>query len=335
MAEPMVLTDTIQNMGKRGGLLNQSGSVAARLLASNFNVNALRTNGTLQKDEWVYFDNTVVQIARKYLVITQELMARGMTMNLPNALGHTMIEWEKQGDMDPAIITMSGLSESQNDRIIYDLDNMPVPIIHKDFNINIRALAASRNKGLPLDTTQAQIASRKVSELIETLIFDGASVLGSGKPIYGLRTAPYRNTGSLAESWLTSSGDSIVRDTNAMLTALDNDNMYGPYGMFIGSSVGIRFGEDYKSESDRSIMERLRTIENLAFIKTTKDLAPGEVIVFQLTPDVIDLVMGMTPTTIEWDTHGGMITNFKVMAIIVPRVRNDLLNQSGIAHYVA
>lgn len=327
------VTDTVQNMGR--GLLAGNASVAARLLAANFNVNALRTNGTLRKDEWIAFDNTVIDVARKKLVITQDLMGRGLTYNLPNALGHTRLEWEKQGDMDPAIITMSGLSESQNDRIIYDLDGMPIPIIHKDFNINIRALAASRNNGTPLDTTQASIASRKVSELIETMIFDGATVLGANNPIYGLRTAPYRNTGSLGESWLTATGDVIVQDINAMLTALDADNFFGPYGMYIGTAVGIRFGEDYKADGERSIMERVRSIENLASVKTTKDLAPTEVLIFQMTSDVIDLVNGMQPTTLEWDSHGGMITNFKVMAIIVPRLRNDLLNQSGIAHYVA
>src|SRR5690606_21509504 len=153
--------------------------------ASNFNVNALRTLGTLQKDEWILLDTEVIEVARKNLVITQDLMSRGLTFSLPNALGHTRLEWEKVSDMEGAIITMSGLSESQNERIVYDLDGMPIPIIHKDFNINLRALAASRNKGEALDVTQARFASRKVAETIETLIFDGATVLGANNPIYG------------------------------------------------------------------------------------------------------------------------------------------------------
>lgn len=329
----LILNDSIQNIGRAGSGLN--GSVAAKLLASGFNANALRTNGTLQKDEWIAFDNTVIDIARKRLVITQDLMSRGLTYSLPNALGHTRLEWETISDMDPAIITMSGLSESQNDRQIYDLSGMPIPIIHKDFNINIRTLAASRNKGLPLDTTQAAVASRKVSETIETMIFNGATVLGANNPIYGLRTAPFRNTGALAESWLTASGEDIVADVLAMMTALDDDNMFGPYALYIGTGVGIRLGEDYKAESDKSIVKRLLEIEGLQSIKTTKDLPAGEVIMVQLTSDVIDLIDGMQPTTLEWDSHGGMITNFKVMAIIVPRLRNDQLGQSGIAHYTA
>lgn len=327
----VALNDTISNMGMRGQ--EASTSVGQRLLQANFNINALRTLGTLQKDEWILFDTAVIDIARKNLVITQLLMSQGLSFSLPNALGHTRIEWEKVSDMEGAEITMSGLSESQNDRVIYDLDGMPVPIIHKDFNINLRALSASRNRGESLDTTQARVASRKVAETIETIVFDGATVLGSSNPIYGLTTAPYRNTGSLSESWLTATGDVIVKDTIAMINALIADNMYGPYVMFIGSGVATRFSEDYKPESDKSIMARLLEIPQLSDIKWTKDLGDGEVLLVQMTDDVIQLVDGIQPTTIEWETHAGFLMHFKVLAIIFPRIRNDYLNQSGIAHY--
>lgn len=328
---PMQLNDTIQNMGR--GNMAGTGSVAQRLLASNFNVNSMRTLGTLQKDEWIAYDSAVIEVARKNLVITQDLMSRGLTFSLPNALGHTRLEWEKVSDMEGAIITMSGMSESQNDRIIYGLDGMPIPIIHKDFNINLRALAASRNKGEALDTTQARYASRKVAETIESLIFDGATVLGSSSPIYGLRTAPYRNTGSLSESWLTANGEDIVNDVVAMSTALVNDNMYGPYVLYIPTNVALQFAKDYKAGSDKSVIARLMELPTLADIKWSKDLPANEVLLVQMTDDVIQLVDGMQPTTIEWETYGGFVVNFKVMAIIVPRIRNDFINQSGIAHF--
>lgn len=327
------INDSIQNFGTSG----QSGSsdVAQRLLASNFNVNALRTLGTLQKDEWILLDTEVIEVARKNLVITQDLMSRGLTFSLPNALGHTRLEWEKVSDMEGAIITMSGLSESQNERIVYDLDGMPIPIIHKDFNINLRALAASRNKGEALDVTQARFASRKVAETIETLIFDGATVLGANNPIYGITTAPYRNTGNLSESWMTASGEDIVKDVIAMVQALVADNMYGPYVLCVPTNIAIRFAEDYKADSDKTIMARLLEIPQLQDIKWTKDLAANEVVLLQLTSDVIDLVDGMAPTTVQWESRGGFIVNFKIMAIIVPRLRNDFINQSGIAHYAS
>jgi uncharacterized linocin/CFP29 family protein len=333
MPNGLIIQDSISTAG--GVMSAPGGSVAAKILQSGGNINALRTLGTLQKDEWIAFDNAVIDIARKVLVGVQDLISRGLVFNLPNALGHTRLEWERVSDMDPATVTMSGISQSQNDRIVYDLQGMPIPIIHKDFNINIRALMASRNKGTSLDVTQAQVASRKVSELIETMLFKGATVLGSNNPIYGYTTALYRNTGSLTESWMTADGASIVGDILAMMGALVDDNMYGPYVLYIPSAVGVRFGEDYKADSDKSILQRLREIDGLAAIKSTKDLAANEVVLVQMTSDVIDLINGFSNTTVEWDSHGGMISNFKVMAIMVPRVRNDYLEQSGIAHYTS
>ena len=57
-----------------------------------------------------------------------------------------------------------------------------------------------------------------------------------------------------------------------------------------------------------------------------------EVIMVQMTPDVIRAVIGMDMTTVRWETIGGMQLNFKVMAIHVPQVRADFLGQSGVAH---
>lgn len=201
--------------------------------------------------------------------------------------------------------------------------------------MNLRHLLASRNKGTGLDVTQAEYASRKVSETIETLFFDGATVLGSNRPIYGLRSAPYRNTGNLTESWMTASGADIVKDILAMVGALVDDNMYGPYILFIPTSVGVRFGEDYKDDSDKTIVSRIMEIDNLAGIKASKDLPANEVILVQLTSDVIQVVDGMSPTMVEWETHGGFMINFKILGIQLPRIRNDFINQSGIAHYAS
>lgn len=333
MPEQPIIADTITSNGNGG--FTGGGDVAARLLAANFNVNALRTNALLRHEEWIAFDNAIIDVARERLVVTQMLLSRGLRYNLPNALGHTRLQWQRNGDLEDAMISMSGLSESQNDRLTFDEEGMPIPIIHKDFNLNIRHLAASRNGGMPLDTMMAQVASRKVSELIESLIFNGATVLGTNNPIYGLRTALWRNTGTLTESWLTADGTDIVHDVIAMVTALQADLMYGPYWMFIGKGVGTRWGEDYRTDSDKTIISRVREIEGIAGITATHNLAEGEVLLVQLTPDVLDIVDGIQPTTIQWDTHAGMVTNFKVLAIMVPRVRNDQDHNSGIAHYSA
>src|SRR5690606_22085718 len=96
--------DTISSVG---GSLRASGDVAMRLLQANFNVNALRTNDILRKDEWKLFDQAIVEVARKRLVGVGALMSRGLTFNVNNALGTTQIEWQRVGHMTPAEVSMS------------------------------------------------------------------------------------------------------------------------------------------------------------------------------------------------------------------------------------
>jgi hypothetical protein len=94
-------------------------------------------------------------------------------------------------------------------------------------------------------------------------------------------------------------------------------------------------GTDYVTSAAlaRSIMERVLAIPGLNSVRESKDLTASNVLLVQLTNDVVDEVVGMEPTTVQWDSPGGMIVNFKVMAIMIPRVKADYVNQSGIAHY--
>jgi len=324
--------DTISSVG---GSLRASGDVAMRLLQANFNVNALRTNDILRKDEWKLFDQAIVEVARKRLVGVGALMSRGLTFNVNNALGTTQIEWERVSDMTPAEVSMSGVTDGQRDRLVFDLQTMPLPIIHKDFQLNIRHLSASRTRGQPIDTMQAELCARIVSEKIEEILFKGLSMSVLGSSIAGLTTESNRNTGTLAASWElpATPGTSKVDDVIAMIDAAISDNMYGPYGLFVTQKAYTLLADDYKAESDITQLNRLLQIPGIEFILPSKDLAPDNIVLVQLSRDVVEIVNGMQPTLVQWESHGGMQFNFKVMAIMVPRVRSTQTNQSGIVHY--
>ena len=310
-----------------------AGPVAQALLENNFDVQALRTNTVLRKDEFIQYDERVVEVATQRLVGVADLMNAGLTFNLNNPLGTTQVEWEKVSEMTAASISMGGLTSSQNDRVTFDLDSLPVPIIHKDFQINIRALEASRNRGDALDTTQAEIAARIVSETAESLLFTGSNIAGTNNKIFGYTTYTDRNTGSVTASWLTATGEQIVNDVIAMIGAAQADNMYGPYMLYVPNAVLVAMGDDYKSNSDKTIIQRVMEIPGIMGIRPTKDLTGTNIILVQMTRDVVDLINGLEPTVVQWESHGGFLINFKVLAIMVPRIRSDKTGQCGIVHY--
>lgn len=322
----------ILSAGQNG--MTGSGDVAMRLLQSGFNINALRTNDVLRKEQWIELDRMVVEIARKRLVGVGQLMQRGLTHSLGgNALGITQLQWENIDEMTDANVSMSGLAEGERDRLTWELKTMPLPIIHKDFQINLRNLESSRRFGTPLDTTQAQMAARIVTEKIEDILFNGYGLTVGGTSIYGMTNEPNRNTGSNVDWELgTTTGADKLGDVLSMMDALIADNMYGPYGLYVTPTAYNLLAEDYKADSDKTQLQRLLEIPGVEFILPSKDLATNTQVMHQLTNDVVDEVIGFEPTTVMWESHGGMMLNFKVMAIMLPRVRSTKSGQSGIVH---
>lgn len=317
--------------------LSAFGTVAQKLVASGMDVNALRTNDVLSKDEWTQFDTAVVQVARSRLASVGALISQGLVYNIPGGLATTVLQWEKVSDMSPANVSMSGVTPGDRDRMLFTLLNMPLPITHKEFQINIRNLLATRRGGSNLDTTQAALAARLVAESIEQSLYDGLSITSGGGTIYGLTNYPDRNTGSIS-NWANSgtSGETIVGNVLTMMGDLADENMYGPYELHVPIDYWNKLQADFKANSDRTILERILAIEGISAVRQTPFLptgASGEVVLFQTTSDVIDIVDGMQPTTVQWDSEGGMVANFKVMAIMVPRVKSDAKGQCGVAHY--
>ena len=51
-----------------------------------------------------------------------------------------------------------------------------------------------------------------------------------------------------------------------------------------------------------------------------------------MTSDVVDMVVAQQPTTVQWETDGGFKLNFKVMAVMIPRIKADADGRSGIVH---
>src|SRR5688500_7844460 len=88
----------------KGGNMQSTGMVAQRLMNGGFNINVLRTNDTLRKDEWKLYDTALVTVARKRLIGVGDLLSRGLVMRINNALGITRIEWETVNEMTPADI---------------------------------------------------------------------------------------------------------------------------------------------------------------------------------------------------------------------------------------
>ncbi len=311
------------------------GSVASILLANKFNVNALRSNTTLRKDEWINFDERLIEEVTQRMTGVNDLMSRGLRYDIPNGMGSTTVEWETVDETREAEVNMDGINRAQSDRVDFTLHSLPLPIIHRDFYINSRVLEASRTRGEALDTTNLRLAARKVSERVEQLLFNGITNYNfAGGQIFGYTTFPDRNTISLVTPWTDSgkTGEQILAEVLSMIDAAHVDRMFGPYLLYVPTAYWIKLLEDFKANSDKSIMTRVLEIPTLDDIKVADFLTADNVLLIQMTQDVVDMVVGMQPTTVQWETNGGFLLNFKVLTIMIPRLKQTDALRSGIVH---
>lgn len=309
--------------------------MAAFKAGKGITTQALRTLDTLQRDEWKFFDNELVQEAQLRLRAVADLYAAGLIKRIPNGLGKTVLEYETIGSMDPATVSLDGVTRSENDRLEYGFGNLPLPITHKDFYLNLRHLAASRERGEPIDTTHVRAAGRVVAETAEEMLFLGGKTF-AGLPIYGYLTHPSRNTLAFGTngSWsqTAKTGDDIISDIGRMIQAAEADRFFGPYVIYVGSGMSLKMSSDFKANSDRTIRERILAMDQISDVRVADKLPANTVVMVQMTSDVVQWVEGEPLQTVQWDVHGGFQINFKAFQIGVPFIRADIQGRSGIVH---
>jgi len=338
------------------------GSVAAALMAHNFDPSALRpwigtdgrhyltanqggkpvavpapvANATLRKDEWQLLDTAVVTAAKERLRVVADLRSAGLEFNIPNGLGKTVLQTETVGDITGARISMDPAVLGEADRPRYDIVNLPLPVIHKDFYFSARQIATSRNLGASIDTTMAELAARRVAEEAEKLVLGTASSFTyGGGTIYGFKNFPNRITQTItaptAGGWTPAT---LVREVLAMRQKSINKFHYGPWVLYNSPRWDEYLDDDYSpNKGDNTLRQRLQAINGIQDVRTADFLGDTwDLFLVQMTSDVVRMVVGMDITTVQWETMGGMQVHFKVMAILVPQLRADANGNTGIVH---
>jgi uncharacterized linocin/CFP29 family protein len=295
----------------------------------------IRANALLTRDAWEEFDRSATDAAQERLRAVARLVELGLTHPVPNAMGRTLLTYEKVSDMTPANVSMDPSARTVTGRREFTPTSVPNPVVHKDFDIGIREIEAQRDRGEPLDTSHIRNAGRMVAEGLEDLLINGGPTF-AGNAIYGYLTQPQRNTGGFITNgnWgqAAKTGEDILADVIKMITGLNADGYFGPYDLIVPGAASAKLAGDFKANSDKTIEQRLREISVIGDLVFCDRLAVTSVVLVQTTSDVVQLWDGMGVTTVMWDLDGGMRVAFKVMAMQTPVVKSDANGNSGIYH---
>jgi Family of unknown function (DUF6260) len=287
----------------------------------------------------VFIDKAVVDVGLERLTFAADIMAAGLTYNLTDPLSITQLEWSATSRVGAAQRTMSPSARGENKLPIVLPYRLPIYLTTDNFSLDIRTLKMSQRVGQPLDTALIKQCTRSVNEAIEDAAINGATTLDgqdlkvAGYSAPGLLNAPNAETQALtAAAWDGSPvGTTVFTEVQAMIAKLQANKKYGPYRLYINTAVGNNLSGDYAAVANSpTIKERLLKIDNLQAIRTADLMPATKVALVQMTSDVIDMVVGQTPTVIPWTSLDGFTIHNLVMAIMIPRVRSDYNGDSGI-----
>lgn len=290
-------------------------------------------NSLLSRDEWVEMDTVVMQAARPILRMVNELRSRGLTHNL-GGLGSLVSRYTRSSEVTRPTINMSGRGSNRD---LPDMDrvDIPIPIIWKDCEIDLRGLLASRRMGDGIDVTAITEFTQVIAEEAERLIL-GLSTVGNfnGIPLYGLTTHPDRTTQTATGDWGTIAN--IVSTISAATAALRADLHYGQVMIYASENQYAEATEQFYTDGtgDTPLM-RIMRIPNVLGMEPVPYLPDGTVIVVRMTRDVLDFAEPVNFRGVqlrEWTTNDGMATGFKLMMVGAPRIKSKWGGKSGIVH---
>lgn len=308
--------------------LNSGGKLSAEAMRPEAE---MHQNALLRHEEWLEIDKAVLETVKTGLIGVNDLIERGLTKKL-GSLGTTLSAYEQLGDMTEADVSMEGIIPGKDDRVTFTPQYVPIPIIHKDFSLSLRHLLASRNNGEGLDTTQAREATRVVKEKMESMLFNGHSKNLGGYQIYGYTNAPHRITGSAVGDFGTA-GNGYKTIVKA-LEAFAAKGFDGPFMVYVASTQYNELLHLLGSVNDYNELTVIkRQLPQIIDVKRAFELTAGTLVMVQMTPEVVDLAVAEDITPVQWDEMGGMLTRFRIMTALAPRIKFDANLKCGVLHY--
>lgn len=336
--------------GIPSGLYQYALRAAAAGTSERDAVAEFRAAGPMPENAQELFDATVIRVGRDRLRLVADLIAAGLTYDVPNWLSVMELDWERMSEAGVARRTMlPGAVRGEAGYPDRDRKTLPIYATISDFNFNMRLLLASQRAGTPLDTTMIEQATRRNNEAIEDAGLEGLPASVAGNAVPGVLNAPNVNTTNFTdnEAWTASghSGQDIRDDVFAMIDKQQADRMFGPYNLYVPPAYMTELNKLYNdgttTQSITTMDLLLKPGNNITSIKALDRLSnqsslPGgsdrsnTVVMIQMTSDVIDVAIGQQNTPISWMDGSGLESNHMILACICPRVKDTYSSQSGI-----
>lgn len=318
---------------------------------------ALRAYTPLHRDEQIRFDLAVLRTFEERLRVTRRLMSLGLVETIDNPFRVSELEYEKEDAPGGGVVrSMSPIPRTDSEKPDYTQEKVPVYFTSAMFQLDLRSLETSRNRGTPLDTTIAVRKARSIVEDIEDAVINGSTPTISGNQAKGLLDAPSIQTLLCEGSWddPAKTGAQILDNVLDAIGLAEDKSVFGPFDLVVTTKWWTALQDEFSTSYPRTILSRLREIEaggDALHVYVADKVPVDTAILYPRNIDNVRVLVGnmggsrapenddpenaITPISLfPWDTHGGFIKNWLVAACVVPNMRDTSASQSGIVKIV-
>jgi len=189
---------------------------------------------------------------------------------------------------------------------------------------------------MPLDPGMAELATIKVAEEIEIMTVGSENPFSyGGGTIYGFLNFPQRSLKTDMTIPTGTNGDATIADVLALRQMLIDNRHFGPYMLYVNSQWSQYLDTDYSTtKQSPTLRQRILALPDIQDIRTL-DFLPHtnfHMVLWEQKAMTARAVVGLEAQTVQWESMGGLMKHYKVMAINVPQLRPDTAGFSGIAH---
>ncbi len=263
-----------------------------------------RGEAPLSGEQWEILEQAVVETAKRALVGRRFLPLYG-----PLGPGAQTVPLDQFEGTFRGVVDMTGEAECGTVKTAR-IRHLPLPILHKDFALHWRTLAASR-EGLPLDVSAAQAAAAFAARAEDHLIFHGEESL----EIEGLLNAEGRGMLPIGD-W--SQVGSAFNDVTAAIQHLVEEGFYGPYALIVPPVLYARM----HGVHERTGVLEIRNVEELttAGVFRSSEIPDDRALLVSTGPQNLDLAVAQD-MTVAYLGPEKMNHLFRVFEILVPRIK--------------
>lgn len=303
--------------------------------ATNSEAKRIQNAGSVRHEDYLSIQEMVTGIRRRKLTAIEDLMSAGLSFN--EDISNQLVGFEKSSDMTAAKQSMNpNMTEFEGTSFTEEF--VPCPITHKGFTIPFRQGSFDYKRSIAMENAIRYVAERLEQTLVAGNTDISVSYGGVSQPLYGYTTHPQRGTNATTISDftdisnITSFYSELIREVGLMWSTQggigENSLM-----VYVGNGIYTNLQEDYKADSERSVMERARAITQVRDIKPLEKLGNNEVLLVEMESSTIQLAVEAPLQVVPFmKSQPFEAQKFGVFAAMTHLIKADQNGNTGVRH---